>query len=222
MSLIDAWLAALPPDVPAEAARQAGADLILRWSEPHRAYHTLRHLRFVLSIVDDHAAMADDPDAVRLAAWFHDAIYDPTTVGEPSNEQRSADLAAAMLPSLRIGPDRVAEVVRLVLLTAGHRVADGDRDGALLADADLAILAASDEEYRAYASAVRDEYAHVPTDAFRAGRAAVLVSILDLPTLYRLPELRDAWESQARANLTAEVDRLTRSCGDAARHPSAA
>ncbi len=87
-------------------------------------------------------------------------------------------------------------------------MADGDRNGALLCDADLAILATAPSRYAEYAAEVREEYRHVPDDLFRAGRLAVLGSLLDLPRLYQLPALHEAWESRARANLAGEITAL--------------
>jgi predicted metal-dependent HD superfamily phosphohydrolase len=184
---------------PAEPWRD---DLVARWSEPHRHYHTLDHLAHVLSIVDKHATLADDSEAVRLAAWFHDAVYDPRAA---DNEERSAALAAPALAAAGVPVGRVAEVVRLVRLTAGHAVADGDRNGALLADADLAILAAAPDAYDRYAAAIRREYGHVPDDAFRTGRAAVLRHLLDLPALYRIVPQRAEWTDRAVANVRREL-----------------
>lgn len=202
--MIDRWLAALPePGTPER--RGAGADLLRRWSEPHRHYHTVEHLAAVLDVVDAHATWAADPGAVRLAAWFHDAVYDPRAGG---NEASSAGLARRVLPGLGVPPERVAEVARLVLLTTTHDPAPGDRDGELLCDADLAILAAPPDAYARYAAAVRREYGHVPDDAFRAGRAAVLRQLLALPGLYRIPDLAAVWEPPARANLAAELSGL--------------
>ncbi|MCP2325745.1 putative metal-dependent HD superfamily phosphohydrolase [Hamadaea flava] len=182
------------------------ADLLARWSEPHRHYHTVDHLRFMLAVIDEHAAFADDPDLVRLAAWGHDAIYDPRSAG---NEEASAILSAELLDRCELPDPAVAEVARLVRLTAGHTVEPGDRNGALLADADLAVLARDWPSYLEYAAAVRAEYAHVPDDAFRSGRAAVLRSLLDLPALFRIPALAESWEEKARANLTRELASLT-------------
>jgi predicted metal-dependent HD superfamily phosphohydrolase len=188
---------ALPPAVRDE--------LLARWSEPHRHYHTADHLRHVLSIVDEHAALADDADAVRLAAWFHDAVYDPRA---HDNEERSAALAAERLAGAGVPAGVVAEVVRLVRLTAGHAVADGDRNGALLVDADLAILAADPSAYDAYAAAIRREYVHVPEPAFREGRAAILRHLAALPDLYRIVPQRANWTARARSNLRRELVRL--------------
>ncbi|MFK3985023.1 metal-dependent phosphohydrolase [Micromonospora sp. NPDC050397] len=153
----------------------------------------------------DHPGPASD--LVRLAAWCHDAIYEPRSAGD-ANERDSAALAGELLTGLGLPGAAVAEVERLVLLTAGHRTEPGDRAGSLLCDADLAILAAPPAEYDRYATAIRREYAHVPEDLFRAGRAAVLRELLALPTRYRLPDLAARWERPARANLTRELARL--------------
>ena len=178
----------------------AGRELLTRWSEPHRRYHDVEHLADVLSIVDEFGAVAE----VHLAAWYHDAVYDPRA---PDNEEQSARLAVDRLNALAAG-DRAGEVARLVRLTATHDPEPGDVNGVLLCDADLAVLARPADRYDRYAAAIREEYAHVPDDAFRAGRAAVLRRLLDLPTLYRTPELRDRWEAAARANLRRELDAL--------------
>src|SRR4029453_7840032 len=155
--LLDAWREALSASVPAGLAYRTGEQLLARWGEPQRHYHTVDHLAAVLAVVEEHHDLAADPDAVRLAAWFHDAVYDPRRV---DNEEASALLAEAVLPELHVGPARVAEVARLVRLTAGHDPAPGDHNGGLLTDADLAILASAPEAYRAYTVAVRREYAH--------------------------------------------------------------
>ncbi len=189
--------------VPTDSA--VGQDLIERWSEPHRRYHTLEHLAVMLGVIDEHADLAGDPSAVRLAAWFHDAIYEPFA---PDNEDRSAALAVATLPELGVPAERVAEVARLVRLTAGHAVADGDRNGALLADADLAILASEPDVYARYAAAVRQEYAAVPEDAFRSGRAQILGSFLEKPDLFRVVPARAEWTARAHDNLRAEITTL--------------
>ena len=204
--LLDRWRAAArgAGATSDEGSTRAGEQLLARWREPHRHYHTVSHLTAVLDVVDRHAELADRADLVRLAAWCHDAIYDPRATGD-ANERASATLAADLLDGLGVPASAVAEVRRLVLLTAGHAVAPGDSDGALLCDADLAVLAAPPAAYDSYAAAIRREYAHVPEPAFRAGRAAVLSGLLALPTLFRLPPLTDRWEQQARDNLRREL-----------------
>ena len=176
-----------------------------RYAEPHRRYHDSRHLDAVLRHVEDLAAEAADPTAVRLAAWFHDAVYEPA---RDDNEAASAELARVLLGGAGFAPGLVTEVERLVLLTAGHRPEPGDRNGAVLCDADLAILGADPGDYDAYAREVRQEYAHVPAPAFAAGRAAVLRGLLEQRPLFRTTTGAARWESAARANLTRELTAL--------------
>ncbi|WP_203828911.1 HD domain-containing protein [Actinoplanes palleronii] len=207
------------PDRFRTAARGAGATaadadldsaanyLLTRWTEPQRHYHDVSHLAAVLDVVDRFAELAPHPDRVRLAAWLHDAVYDPKALGD-ANERDSAEFAEGLLVTLGAPDEVAADVARLVGLTAGHATEDGDPDGELLCDADLAILAADDERYAAYTAAIRREYAHVPDGDFRAGRSRVLHELLKLPSIYRLEPIREAWEARAQANLTAELELL--------------
>lgn len=183
----------------------AGREVLSRWSEPHRRYHTVDHLRRILAAVDDLRDHADDAAAVRLAAWFHDAVY---TGRSGPDERASALLAASMLPGLGVPESRVTEVVRLIELTVSHDPRPGDANGAVLCDADLAILGAEPEEYAAYVAAVRAEHPSVADEDFRRGRAVVIRGLLALDPLYRTPTGRDRWESAARRNLTAELSGL--------------
>jgi predicted metal-dependent HD superfamily phosphohydrolase len=178
------------------ALRAVAAELIARWSEPHRSYHNLAHLGAVLDEV------SPDPVAA-LAAWGHDAIYDPRS---HANEERSAQLLASLLSRCGLPSPVIFQAFRLVLMTAGHATPDDDPAGHLLADADLAILATPWPQYLSYVDAVRAEYAHVPDNLWRIGRAAVLSNLLELPALYRLHPDREA---TARANLARELSTLT-------------
>ncbi|MDD6793092.1 MAG: metal-dependent phosphohydrolase, partial [Thermobifida fusca] len=169
-------------------------------------YHTLDHLKAVLAAVEVLADAARDSTLVRYAAWFHDAVYR----GEPgADEENSAQLAELLLPSCGLSTEQVAEVARLVRVTADHSPEPGDANAEVLCDADLAILAAEDAEYTAYAAAVRQEYAHVGDVEFARGRIAVLRDLLASPRLYRTEQGYAWWEERARANVAAEIARLT-------------
>ncbi|WP_285557750.1 HD domain-containing protein [Actinoplanes regularis] len=207
------------PDQFRAAARGAGATaddadldsaanyLLSRWTEPQRHYHDVTHLDAVLEVVDRFAELAPNPDRVRLAAWMHDAVYDPRALGD-ANERDSAEFAQGLLHTLGVPDEVAAEVARLVGLTAGHATEENDPDGELLCDADLAILAADEERYARYSAAIRREYAHVPDGDFRAGRTRVLQELLKLPSIYRLAPIHDQWEARARANLETELEIL--------------
>ena len=84
----------------------------------------------------------------------------------------SAALARPGSPN-RADRRTVCAVARLIELTAGHEVDPADIAGAVLLDADLAILGADPGEYQHYVNGVRTEYAHVDDEmADRTGPGA--------------------------------------------------
>ncbi|MET9731327.1 hypothetical protein ABZZ79_11920 [Streptomyces sp. NPDC006458] len=181
-------------------------NLLTRWQEPQRHYHTLAHLTSVLDHVDTLERYAADADVVRLAAWFHDAVYLPD---RSENEERSARLAERALPEAGVPEEKTAEVARLVRLTVTHDPGEDDFDGQVLCDADLAVLAGPPSVYAAYTAAVREEYHFVPNDAFRAGRSDILRQLLGLPRLFHTPYGERHWEATARYNLRGELEMLS-------------
>jgi predicted metal-dependent HD superfamily phosphohydrolase len=210
--LLGTWTAALGagPDVVA-----AGRDLLARYDEPHRTYHDRRHLGEVLAALRLLTGGQDPPVEVVVAAWFHDAVHD----GADDDEERSARLATRVLGGLGVAPHVVDEVVRLVRMTVTHDPVPDDAAGALLSDADLAVLGADPDRYDRYAADVRREYAHVADDDFRAGRTTVLRTLLERPRLYVTDEGHRRWDAAARRNLRTEINCLAGASADADRRP---
>lgn len=205
-ALAPEWDRLLARHTTASAVGVVGRRLLDSWCEPHRSYHSAWHLRDILQGVDDLAAHADDPDAVRIAAWYHDAVY----AGLPDDEERSARRAEAELSCLDVPPRLVDEVARLVRMTVSHDPAPGDRNAEVLSDADLSSLALPSERYRLNTAAIRREYAHVPDEVFRKGRVQVLNSLLEGPAIFRTGPGRHLWEAPARKNLRDELAALSR------------
>ncbi len=198
MELADRW--------PLQGAEDVRDRLLEAYGDASRGYHDQQHLTEVLDRLDQLASAGETFARlpVALAAWFHDAVY----AGAPDDEERSARSAASELSAAGVPPDVVAEVVRLVLVTAEHRPDDGDLDGAALSDADLGILAAEPTRYAEYVASVRREYAHVGDDDFRAGRRAVLAALEEKSMLFHTAAARERWEDAARSNLRRELDHL--------------
>ena len=176
-----------------------GGDLEARHREPQRHYHTVEHVEAVI----DHLDRLDARTPVTLlAAFFHDAVYDPT---RSDNEERSADLAAGSLA----GVDGVDDVVAIVQATSGHQLPpDAPAGCAAFLDADLAILGSDQTTYDWYAEAITAEYSHVPGPEFRGRRAMVLTGFLERPRLYFTQAGHDRWEARARKNLAREIASL--------------
>lgn len=190
-------------------ARKAGEDLVDRWREPHRVYHSTLHLAVALDALETIAGDARVPDRAlwhaRLALWFHDAVHDGVA---RQDEGRSAELVAELLGPLAgtgVGDVDLTEVARLVMVTADHDPAPDDVVGGLVSDADLAVLGGSPAIYTRYTHQVRAEYCDVPDPLFRAGRAQVLRGLLDAGPLFRTAAGAAGWQDAAAVNLRGEL-----------------
>lgn len=194
-----------PPGAPQALVDGAFHALAQAYAGPGRHYHTLDHVAHVLHTLAGLEGYVRDRPAVCLAAWFHDAVYDSRA---RDNEERSADRAGRVLRVLGT-PTATIDRVRTLILMTKHHQTGGDPDGEALIDADLAILGAAGEEYDRYAAAIRREYAWVPEEPYRAGRAEVLQTFLRRPRLYATGPLFEALEGRARDNLQREITALT-------------
>lgn len=197
-ALRKAWANMLPTETDADRWASVGDDLLAAWSSPSRHYHDPRHLWTMLAALD---RLDSSTPELRLATWFHDAVY----AGLPGDdEERSAQWAERALPGL-VPDEMVAEVARLVRLTLTHQPTPDDPAGQALSDADLSTLAGPEAIYWMYARAIRLEYSHVDDASFRVGRARVLRGFLESAHLFHSERGRELWEREARANLTREL-----------------
>ncbi len=180
--------------------------LLKAWSSPGRYYHSLDHLDAMLGLLERFQHQAHDWPGLLLAAWYHDAIYDPRA---SDNEAQSARWFLEEAHSWKLAREQCERVVELIRLTQTHTAHPEDQDAQLLLDADLAILGTSPEEYARYAQAIRQEYAWVPEDAYRRGRTQVLERFLQRARIYQTEELYREREVAARSNLRKEYASLT-------------
>lgn len=181
--------------------------LAAAYSAPERHYHNLEHLAEMFRVAERLSPQVEDPAALQLAIWFHDAVYDSRA---KDNERRSGELAVDLLGPIGVPGSTIERVVSMIWATA-HAADDhlpALRDTQVLLDADLAILGASEDRYARYARDIRAEYLWVPDAEYRAGRAAVLERFLARPHVYFSAVMRDEGEQRARANLRAELATL--------------
>lgn len=178
-------------------------ELIAAYSEPQRAYHTVRHLSECFDHLDACPLQRCDPGAIELALWFHDAVYDTRA---SDNEARSAAWARSALGSL--DTTRLDRIEGLVLATR-HDGGSGSPDEDLLLDIDLSILGASPTRFHEYEEQVRSEYSWVADEAYARARARILGTFEERPFLYRTAYFRDRLEAQARRNLRRSLAALS-------------
>lgn len=209
----------LPSPEPALAARrwplalspELVALLAQRYQAPPRAYHHLGHVVEVMAWVDWVEARVPwlQPVEVCAAVLFHDVVYEP---GAKDNEARSAAMARAAIAAHReLGQVSAERVAFLIEATARHgKLVPGDVDdeAARFLDCDLAIIAAPPPRYQRYCLEIAEEYAALPAEAFRAGRAGFVRGLLTRPRLFLSELFHQAFDEQARANLRAEASSL--------------
>lgn len=171
--------------------------LLQAYAEPQRAYHTLEHIHACLRELDGARMLVTQPDAVEMALWLHDVVYDPRV---HDNEARSAAWAEAALRPARIAPDVLAMISGLILASQ-HQTVPTEADAQLMVDIDLTILGQAEIDFDRYETQVRQEYAWVSEADFRAGRSRILESFLAREHIYCTPTFQARYEQSARANL---------------------
>lgn len=214
--LLPAWMRsckAVGATASPEAIEAAGQTLLDRWQSPERDHHNWRHLVAVLARADELVGEAHAPELVRLAVWFHSAVMEPVRHGTATcyttNEQDSATLAFQQLTALGISEKNAQRVHDLVMALDSHNPDPNDLDAAVLSDADLGILAADPQEYKAFVAKVRLQYCDVPVAQFLTIRRTILAKLLGRRQIFLSP-MAQCWEEQARDNLEAEMRRITK------------
>ena len=181
--------------------------LVTAYSEPHRHYHTMEHLAEMFKVANRLMKPSDPRTAILLAIWYHDFVYDPL---RNDNETQSAVYAVRDMEEMGIEPDLQNHVMKLIISTIHGVVHDFIAGDAIMHDADLAILGASEQRYDRYAQDIRKEYKHVPDDAYRVGRTKVLKGFLNpKSSIYRHTIMNEEGEAAAIANITREINQLS-------------
>ncbi len=176
-------------------------DLVSHYSEPHRRYHTLQHLGECLERLDEARSLAERPDEIEVALWFHDAIYD---VRRHDNEERSADWACESLSAAGVSSDVVNRVRSLILVT-DHRSPPRGRDAEIMVDIDLAILGAEPRRFDEYERQIREEYDWVAENVFRRERGKILTGFLARPRIFWTDHFCERFEARARDNIAGAI-----------------
>lgn len=179
-------------------------ELVAAYSQPHRAYHDLDHIRDCLDQLDQAGESPERPSEVEIALWFHDVVY---RTRSRRNEQRSAECAERALERGDCAEESIA-LVRDLILATRHAGPPPAGDAALVVDIDLSILGRPPEEFAEYEEKIRREYAWLPGPIYRRKRAAVLQRFLERDSIYATPSFRERFEDRARANLEQSLGTL--------------
>lgn len=174
------------------------------YDEPHRHYHTKKHIAAMLSHFSQVSHQADNPTHIAVAIWFHDAIYKPLS---KRNESDSAKWAESFLSQQGVDATVIANVCRLIMVTV-HGVALKANDEMLMVDIDLTILGALPAVYDEFELNIRREYRRVPSFMYRRKRKALLQMFLAQPRIYHTDYFYMKFEALARQNLQRALELL--------------
>jgi predicted metal-dependent HD superfamily phosphohydrolase len=175
-----------------------------RHSGERRFYHTLDHLKNLLSQLSKVKDQIRDWDVVLFTLFYHDVIYNSK---KSDNEEQSAKLAEKRMKELSLPEDMIQTCVQQILATKSHEISENN-DTNLFTDADLSILGRPWEEYWNYAQNVRKEYGQYPKIIYRSGRKKVLRHFLEMERIFKTDHFFEKYEEQARANLERELKQL--------------
>ncbi|MCP4344390.1 MAG: hypothetical protein GY795_02565 [Desulfobacterales bacterium] len=178
--------------------------LLKSYSEPHRTYHTLSHINDCLNELDRSRHLADNENEIKVAIWFHDAVYKPTAT---DNEEKSAQWAEKALTEAMVSHSAVRRICNLIMATK-HPCKPESRDAKLIVDIDLSILGRVPDVFSDYEKKIRTEYKLIPWFIYRKKRAELLKSFLNQDQIYLTKEFCDRYEEQAGKNLERSVAEL--------------
>ena len=178
--------------------------LVEHYTEPHRYYHTPRHIAMCLHGFDQVKNQVSDPFCVECALWFHDIIYNPK---KQNNEYLSARYARSFLAQTTITEEQIEKIKHLIELTQ-HPACPKTDDEKYLVDIDLMILGSEPKIYAQYEQWIRKEYAFVPNFFYKRGRKKLLTSFIKQNSIYSTYFFRKQLEKQARENLEQALNHL--------------
>lgn len=174
------------------------------YDEPHRHYHTLRHIKSCLDVINTHYSDVPNIDRVRMAIFYHDIVYD---VKRKDNEFASANIFTIYGIKLGLPVEVTSSIGHLIDMTATHKV--DENAGPLVKvmnDVDMSILAADEATYLEYARGVWREYSEFGRDLYIDGRLQFLETV-DPSKLFHTAPMK-AKVNDAVCNIRMERDLL--------------
>ena len=181
--------------------REKYQELRENYARPNRFYHTLYHISDCLDKFSLVRKLAENPDVIEFALWYHDA---------EKNEKESAKLARNVCRCAEL-PESFSQGICGLILATTHTEMPKATDAKIICDIDLSILGAPEKEFDNYEIEIRKEYSNVPNKDFAKGRVAILEKFLARPAIYSTSFFRQQYELQARTNMLKSITILRNS-----------
>lgn len=175
-----------------------------------REYHNLDHIGYCLEMLDTYRKLAQDPDAIEVALWYHDIVYEVRKRPKilPSHEALSAQFADRRLAGMDVEIDFREKVAGLIMATTHESCNIRTKDQTFIADIDWSPVGWSWEAFEQNREKIRQEYAHLSDTEFKAERIKWIESALKRESQFYLPAFKDRFEARAIDNITRELEFL--------------
>ena len=178
-------------------------DLRAHYSEGHRRYHTPAHIAHCLKLFDLASHKMDEPDAVEMSIWFHDAIYDGSA---SDNEERSARYFIQTCGS-DVDQAFQSKVHDLIMVTV-HKELPLTPDQRYMVDIDLSSFGLPWKKFLEDSEAVREEFRHLSDQEFYSAQTQFLQKLVARKHFCFTEFFRDRHEKTARRNIARYLDLL--------------
>jgi predicted metal-dependent HD superfamily phosphohydrolase len=153
-------------------------EILARWQEPHRKYHTLTHLSDLYNQIQKLSNSTDisltniEKDMLYLTSAFHDIIYDPK---HSDNEERSTKLFLDVSKKSPY-PERIQEIAEIICDTKTHQ--PRTPLSKQFSEMDMSIVLAPFSELEVWEEGIRYEYQHIPSLLYKIGRGRFLKKMI--------------------------------------------
>jgi len=170
------------------------------YSGPYRHYHNLDHISDGLGLIDKVWHIAEHPDVLEMAWWWHDETYKTRRSDNKPNELVSALNAFHTLRELSVS-DKICVGVMARIMPTLHTYIPNYIDDRLIVDIDLASLATPPDVFTTNSENIRKEY-FASAEEYRIGRVNFFRKFIEgRPSIYLTKYFHERYEAQAQKNI---------------------
>lgn len=157
-------------------------DIIKRWNEKHRKYHTISHLEDLIQQINTYNGLSPkEYDMLTLTAIFHDVIYNPR---RGDNEVQSAEFFLNHIAMNKDIPD-IQEIATMIRDTKNHT--PSTHLSGIFSNMDMSIVRRPYPELLKWEDEISYEYSHLPRIVYVIGRVRFLRQMIK-----KFPENKEA------------------------------
>lgn len=178
--------------------------LVAAYSEPQRRYHTLAHIAHCLTQFDQCESLASNADALEIAVWFHDVIFEP---GRHDNEALSVELYQALSESTHSTEIRQL-IHRLIMATLHDGSSLDDSDASYMVDIDLSSFGLDWDDFLLDSQHLREENPHLGDTDYYQNQIKFHSSLLARPRFFLSDYFFQRYEQKARDNVSRYLEKI--------------